>query len=100
MLLAIGIGVVAVTVAILVAGYFRARRRRAFPVQGWLGILALAAAEWLMFRHVEPIATFFTPIAWTAYILIADSAVLALTARSRLHDAPVTMARMTLLSIP
>ncbi len=100
MLLAIGIGVVAATVAILVAGFFRARRRLAFPAQGWLGIVALGAAEWLMFRGVEPVATYFTPIAWSAYILIADSAVLALTARSRLHDAPLTMARMTLLSIP
>ncbi len=100
MLLAIGIGVVAATVAILVAGFFRGRRRLAFPAQGWLGILALAVAEWLMFRRAEPVATFFTPIAWSAYILIADSAVLALTARSRLHDAPLTMARMTLLSIP
>jgi len=99
-MLGIGIAITAVTVAILAAGFFRTRRRRAFPAQGWLGILALAGAEWLMFRGVEPVATYFTPIAWSAYILIADSAVLALTARSRLQDAPLTMARMTLLSIP
>jgi hypothetical protein len=53
-----------------------------------------------MFRGVEPVTTYFTPIAWSAYILIADAAVLALTNRSRLHDAPVTVARMALLSIP
>ncbi len=53
-----------------------------------------------MFRGVEPVATFFTPIAWSAYILIADAAVLALTNRSRLNDAPVMVARMALLSIP
>lgn len=53
-----------------------------------------------MFRGVEPVATFFTPIAWSAYILIVDAAVLALTNRSRLNDAPVTVARMALLSIP
>jgi hypothetical protein len=97
---AIGLLITAATVAALVVGYFRARRRRPFPVHGLLGIASLAAAEWLMFRRVEPVATYFTPIAWSAYILIADAAVLALTGRSRLHDAPITLARMALLSIP
>ena len=54
----------------------------------------------MLFRGVDPVATYFTPIAWSAYILIADGAVLAITGRSRLHDAPVTLARMALLSIP
>jgi len=53
-----------------------------------------------MFRGVEPFATYFTPIAWSSYILIADAAVLAITGRSRLHDAPLTLARMALFSIP
>lgn len=99
-MLGFGIGVTVGTIAILVAGYFRSRRRRAFPAHGWIGIVALAAAEWLLFRPYAPVATFFTPIAWTAYILIADAAVLTLTNRSRLHDAPITVARMALLSIP
>jgi hypothetical protein len=96
----IGIGITAATVAVLVAGFFRSRRRQPFPAHGWLGILALAGAEWLLVRRAGPVATYFTPIAWSAYILIADAAVLALTNRSRLHDAPVTLARMALLSIP
>jgi hypothetical protein len=99
-MIGIGIGVTAVTVALLVIGFLRTRRRRPFSAQGWLGIIALAGAEWLMFRGVEPVATYFTPIAWSAYILIADATVLALTNRSRLHDAPLTVARMALLSIP
>lgn len=96
----IGIAITAATVATLVIGFFRARRRRVFPVHGWLGLVALAAAEWLMFRRVEPVATYFTPIAWSAYILIADATVLALTSRSRLNDAPIVLARMAFLSIP
>src|ERR1700675_2283661 len=99
-MLGFGIGVTFGTVAILVAGYSRSRRRRPFPAHGWIGIAALAAAEWLLFRRFEPVATYFIPIAWTAYILIADAAALALTNRSRLHDAPITVARMALLSIP
>jgi hypothetical protein len=99
-MLALGIGITAATAAALIAGFFRSRRRHSFPAHGWLGIVTLVAAEWLMFRGAEPVATYFTPIAWSAYILIADAAVLALTARSRLHDAPLTVARMALLSIP
>ena len=99
-MLGFGLGVTVGTVAILVAAYFWKRRRRAFPTHGWIGLLALVAAEGLLFRGVEPVATYFTPIAWTAYILIADGAVLSLTNRSRLHDAPLTMARMAALSIP
>ncbi|MGD1212804.1 MAG: hypothetical protein ABR973_15800 [Candidatus Acidiferrales bacterium] len=96
----IGIAITAATAALLVVGFFRARRRRPFPPHGWFGILALAGAEWLMFRGIEPVATYFTPVAWSAYILIADAAVLAITGRSRLNDAPLTLARMALLSIP
>jgi hypothetical protein len=92
-MLAIGLAITLATVAALVIGYFTTRRRRTFPPH-------VAGAEWLMFHRVEPVATFFTPIAWSAYILIADAAVLALTNRSRLNDAPVTLARMALLSVP
>ncbi|MBZ5694196.1 MAG: hypothetical protein LAN36_02415 [Acidobacteriia bacterium] len=95
-----GIGITAATVGVLVAGFFRARRRRPFPAHGWLGIAALGAAEWMLFHGVEPVSTYFTPIAWSSYILIADAAVLALMARSRLNDAPVTLLRMAVLSIP
>ena len=97
---AIGVFVTAVTAATLVVGFFRSRRRRPFPPHGWLGIIALAGAEWMLFRGVEPVATYFTPLAWSAYILIVDAAVFALTGRSRLHDAPIVVARMAFLSIP
>jgi len=97
---AIGIFVTAATVGVLVAGYFRARRRRRFPPHGWFGIVALLSAEWMLFRRVEPITTYFTPIAWSAYILIVDAAVFALSGLSRLRDAPIVVARMAFLSIP
>jgi len=96
----LGIGITAAIVAGLAARYFLVRRRRSFPVHGWLGIVALAGAEWLLFHGVEPVATYFTPIAWSSYILIADAATFAVTGRSRLNDAPLSLARMALLSIP
>jgi hypothetical protein len=97
---AIGIAITGATVGTLIIRFFRAPRERPFPAHGWFGIVALGGAEWLLFRGLEPVPTYFTPIAWSAYILIADAAVLALTGRSRLRDAPITMARMALLSIP
>ena len=98
--LSVGLGITAATVGILVARYFRVRRRREFPAHGWLGIVTLVCAEILLFRGVDPVATYFTPIAWSAYILIADAAVFAITGRSRLHDAPKVLAQMAFLSVP
>jgi len=94
-----GVILLACTASVMVAEFFR-RRTRPFPAYGWLGLALLAIAQWLMFRGVEPVATFFTPIAWTAYALIADAAVFAIRGRSRLRDAPARFASMAVLSIP
>src|SRR6266851_4116560 len=83
----LGVIVTAATITVLTAE-FLSRRKRPFPAYGWMGLVALLCAEWLMFRGVEPVATYFTPIAWTAYILIADAAVFAVAGHSRLRDAP------------
>jgi hypothetical protein len=95
----LGAGMTAAIVALLVAEFYRARRRR-LPLHGWAGLLILAVAEWLLFRPVEPVATYFTPIAWTGYILAADAAVFAIRGHSRLRDAPRQLAGMAYLSIP
>src|SRR3990172_9476692 len=83
----------------LVAEFLRARTRP-LAAHGWLGLVALVGAEWLMFRGIEPVATYFTPIAWTAYLLIADAALYALTGCSRIRERPAALGRMALLSIP
>jgi hypothetical protein len=96
---AIGVMVLAATVTALVAAFFT-HRTRSLPAYGRMALVALAAAELLMFRGIEPVATYFTPIAWTAYIFIADAAVLAVRRKSRAHDSPLAFACMALLSIP
>jgi hypothetical protein len=98
-MLKLGIILTAATVTILVVEYFRARRRP-FPAHGWLGIFALAACEYLMFHGVEPVATYFSPLAWTSYILIADAAVYAISGHSRLREEPRGLLKMAALSIP
>jgi tetratricopeptide (TPR) repeat protein len=95
----VGVIFLACTAAVMFAEFFR-RRTRPFPVCGWVGLVSLLIAEWLMFRGVEPIATFFTPIAWTAYAFIADAAVFAIRGHSHLRDAPAKFAGLALLSIP
>jgi hypothetical protein len=77
------------------------RHRRAnLPAYGWAGLIGLIAAEWLMFRGIQPVATFFTPIVWSCYILLADASVLAIRGWSRLHNEPARFAGVAMLSIP
>jgi len=95
----LGLALTFATIALLVIEFLRHRRAPLAPY-GWAGLLALVVAEGLMFRGVEPVATYFTPIAWTCYILLADAAVLAITGHSRLHDEPQRFALVALLSIP
>jgi hypothetical protein len=95
----LGAGMTGATMAVVAAEYARTRRR-GYPAYGWAGLAILAVAEWLMFQRVEPVATYFTPIAWTAYILMADAAVLAVRGRSRLSNDPRGLAGLAFLSIP
>ena len=95
----LGVCITFVTAGALVLEFLR-HRRSPLPIYGWAGIAILAGAEWLMFHHFEPVAIYFTPIAWTAYILLGDAAVRAIRGHSRLHDTPAEFAAMALLSIP
>ena len=95
----VGLTITFVTVTLLLIEFLR-HRRVPLAIYGWAGLLALVVAEGLMFRGVEPVSTYFTPIAWTCYIVLADAAVLAITGHSRLHDEPRRLALVALLSIP
>src|SRR5260370_29771868 len=94
----LGIILTAATVTILVTEFLR-KRRRPLPAHGWLGLIALVCAEFLMFHGVEPAATYFNPLAWTAYILLADAAVLAITRHSRLREGARGPPKMAALSV-
>ena len=98
-MLKLGIILTAAMVTILVVEFFRARRRP-LPAHGWLGLIALVCAEYLMFHGIEPAATYFSPLAWTAYILLADAAIFAISGESRLRDEPRGLLKMAVLSIP
>lgn len=95
----LGVALLAATCTVLALETWR-RRMRPFPEYGWLGIAALALFQFVMFRKVEPVATYFTPLAWTCYLLIADAAVFSSNGRSRLQQSPRELARLALLSVP
>src|SRR6266700_1481295 len=97
-MLKLGIILTAATVTILVAEFFRTRRRP-LPAHGWLGLIALVCAEFLMFHGIEPAATYFNPLAWTAYILLADAAAFAITGHSKLREEGRGFLKMAALSV-
>ncbi|MFQ5945162.1 MAG: hypothetical protein ACE5NC_02805 [Anaerolineae bacterium] len=72
---------------------------RPLPPYAILGAVIIAAAEILMLRDVEPVATWFTPVAWTGYILMVDGLVLWRRGHSLLHDRPREFVLMLPLSV-
>jgi len=98
MLLA-GISLTAATVTVLVLEFLRCRTRP-LTARGWAAFGALVAAEFLMFRGVQPVATYFTPIAWSAYIVLADAMVWSIRGKSRIVDEPREFAALAALSLP
>lgn len=95
----VGLAITFLCIAVLVIEFARHRQSR-LAWYGWAGLAGLITAEVLMFRGFEAVSTFFTPLAWTFYILLADAAVLAISGRSRIHDEPRQFAGVVLLSIP
>lgn len=67
---------------------------------GWLGLLVLLVNQALLPWQIEPLARWFTPIMWTAYILAADAIVLRRRGTSLIHDRPREALFMALVSIP
>ncbi len=96
---ALGIAITLFTALVLVIE-FRRHQKIALPPYGWSAATLLVVAEILMFRGVRPISVYFTPIAWTTYIFLADAAVYAMRGESRMHRAPRELLNIALLSVP
>jgi len=96
----IGIALFALTVLLILTRYFHAIRPYPFPRHGTVGAAILVAGEVLLFARVEPVATYFTAIAWTGYILWADAAVFSLRGKSLLKTDLMEFAWIAFCSIP
>lgn len=88
------------TVIALAVKYLRAPGRREFRVWGWAGLGIILLAELLLFCGVGWVATFFTPIAWTGYLLVIDAAVWSLRGESRLARSPRHFLSLAFWSVP
>ena len=95
----LGIAMVSLTAAVMAVEFFRHKRAK-FAFYGWAGLVGLATATLLMLHGVAAVAIYFTPIAWTCYVMMADAAVLAIRGKSLLHDQPGRFCSLALLSIP
>jgi hypothetical protein len=67
---------------------------------GWVGALVLLLDQALLPWQVPILARWFTPVMWTAYILLVDAWVLRREGRWLLHDRPREAAFMATVSIP
>src|SRR3989442_15500390 len=86
--IAAGIFLLLACVVFLGARYSRARKRGRFRAWGWAGLAIIAVAEVLLFLRVGWVTTFFTPLVWTGYLLLADSLVARLEGESLLVKSP------------
>jgi len=99
-LVSLGVVLVAAMATLLLAGFLTRRRAAPYPLYGLVGLVILVVGEVLMFRGVKPVINYFTPLAWTGYILAVDAAVYSLRGRSLLRSTPAEFALMALWSIP
>ena len=98
--LIIGLLLVVSVVVYLVAAYARAPKQRRFPAWGWVGLAILGGAEALRFARFRWVAIYFTPIAWTGYLLLIDAAIFSLRGESRLAGARREFLKLTFWSVP
>jgi hypothetical protein len=55
---------------------------------GWIGLAVIAISEILLFAGVPFVYTFFTPLAWSGYILLADALVFRQKGNSLIMSRP------------
>jgi hypothetical protein len=98
--IAAGIVLLATTILFLAAKLFRAPKRGAFCWWGWLGLALLAGLELLLALRTPWVVTYFTPLAWTSYLLLADALVGWLRGESLLADRPREFLSLVFWSVP
>jgi hypothetical protein len=95
-----GIVILAATVLFLGVKFSRSSRRGRFRWWGWLGLAMLASFESLLALRTPWIVTYFTPLAWTSYLLLADALAGWLKGESLLGDRPREFLSLAFWSVP
>jgi len=74
--------------------------KRPLPPYSIIGLFIIIVAEILLFQGVEVVATFFTAIVWTGYILFVDGLVYRIKGTSLIRGRAKEMAFLVFFSIP
>jgi len=98
-LLTVGVGATAAAALALVWLTLRRPAIAPYPWYGWCGLAALTAMELMLALRVPGATTFFTALAWTFYVAIADAAVYRMRGDSLLR-APGKFLALAALSVP
>lgn len=72
---------------------------RRFSLSGWLGLSIMVLAELLLHQGSRFVATWFTPIMWTGYIIFVDALVQRIKGVSRLSSNVREIPFMVLISV-
>lgn len=88
------------TVAFFGVKFLRTSKRARIGWRGWFGLATILIAELLLFLGTPWVTTFFTPIAWTGYLLLIDSLVKALEGESLLSRSPRRFLSLAFWSVP
>lgn len=97
---ALGILILASLIVFFARRYFRSARHQAFPSLGWIGLAIILISEALLALRVYWVTIYFTPLAWTGYLLLADSLVASLQGTSRLRRSPRRFLALAAWSVP
>jgi hypothetical protein len=98
--IAAGIFLLSLAVIYLAARYIRVPRRAKFPWWEWIGLAEIVLVEVVLFRRTPWVTTFFTPLAWTGYLLLSDGLVWSVRGESRLGTTPWHFVALAFWSVP
>lgn len=96
----VGVVMVASTLLLVLLKFIRAPKPRRFPAWGWAGLLIIAGAGVLLLRRVYWVSVYFTPLAWTGYLLLIDAATRSLHGQSHPGRSPRETLRLAFWSVP
>jgi hypothetical protein len=91
---------VGTTVGFFGLRYFSKKKPGTFRLWGWAGMGMLFLAGLSLLLGVRWVSIYFTPLCWTAYLLMIDAAVASLKGASRLANSPRGFLLLALVSIP
>ncbi len=97
---ALGLFLMGIMVGLLGVRYVQTPKTGRFRPWGWAGLGITLTAESLLFHKVQWAATFFTPLAWTGYLLFVDALVSSLEGKSRLTRSPREFLSLAFWSVP